>query len=192
MEVAYPLICICGPWCKLFLREIIDKAHLRYDESMSLGEDTYFNLQYIMMCNTAFFSSEEFYHYRRVNSESLFSKVPKNIFEIHTKVYEKMQNVMFNAECDETSTQRFETMYANLLIGCIHSCFRVKGQFSRKEKLNVIQKVSHYPLNQNTSFLGLDRKSTVIVYLLKKHKENLVWAIFQVWYGLRFLRFSFV
>lgn len=185
LELTYPLICICGPWCKLYQREIIDKAHLRFDEAMSFGEDTYFNLQYLTSCSMVTFSSDVFYHYRRINADSLFSKIPKDIIEIYTKVYDKMQDVMSFADCNEVSTQRFQSLYVSLLIGGIHSYFREGRRFSKKEKMDVIRKVGNHHMIQNPNYIRLDWKNSFILYLLKKHHEKLVWFIFQIWYCLR-------
>lgn len=181
-EVSYPLMCICGPCCKLYLRETIVKADLRFDESMSLGEDTCFNMNYFERCETVVFDDTVFYHYRRANANSLFSKLHKDTYEVHTKVYDKMYQNMLLVDCSAEAMERFEMMYIKLLIGCIHAFFREKEQVTHKEKIGIIKKVSRHERIESIEVNSLDAATKLLIGLLKRKKILTVWCLFEIRY----------
>lgn len=64
------------PWCKLFRRSIIEDKHLRFDLSLSSGEDTLFSMEYLKNVKNMNLLSVETYHYDiSQNSDSLSKKV---------------------------------------------------------------------------------------------------------------------
>lgn len=186
LEVSYPLICVCSPCCKLYSKNIIEKAKLRFDESISLGEDIYFNMHYFELCESVFFAEDIFYHYRRGNDNSLFSKLHKDTYEIHVKVYGKMQDVMKNKDCNKSAILRLQTMYAQMFIGCIHAFFSKKNSSSNAEKREIIKKVSNNLLIQNIDYKDLDKKTKAIVFLMRKKALTIIYLIFKLWYGMHF------
>ena len=63
-----------GPVNKLFINSIIKNNELRFDESISYGEDTKFTFEYLTQCNTIAFVPKHLYHYCFRNEGSLTSK----------------------------------------------------------------------------------------------------------------------
>lgn len=62
------------PWAKLFNRQLIEKYHLRFDESLSIGEDTLFVLDYLKYCKSLQLIPSFAYQYTRPNSSK--RKIP--------------------------------------------------------------------------------------------------------------------
>lgn len=58
---------------KRFKKEIIEKAALRFDNTMSFGEDTYFVVQYLCNCNSIRYVNKEFYKYYKYGHDTLSS-----------------------------------------------------------------------------------------------------------------------
>lgn len=54
---------ILCPWGKLFKADVLKKHRLRFDEAISLGEDTLFNLEYLLHASSLRTSSSREYHY---------------------------------------------------------------------------------------------------------------------------------
>lgn len=73
------------PFAKLFKKEIIGK--LRYDESLSLGEDIAFNLDYLAKCNSIGFLSKALYHYNIANTTSASKRLRDNDFDQLYQIY---------------------------------------------------------------------------------------------------------
>ena len=64
------------PWCKLFRRNIIEDKHLRFDLSLSSGEDTLFSMEYLKNVKNMSLLSLEAYHYDiSQNNDSLSKKI---------------------------------------------------------------------------------------------------------------------
>ena len=64
------------PWCKLFRRSIIEDKHLRFDLSLSSGEDTLFSMEYLKNVKNMNLLSLEAYHYDiSQNNNSLSKKI---------------------------------------------------------------------------------------------------------------------
>jgi glycosyltransferase involved in cell wall biosynthesis len=180
----YVLICICGPWCKLFKNKIIGENSIRFCEQMTLGEDTYFNLNYLEHCNSIISIDREFYHYVRDNKESLFSKYHSNSLLVHEKVYDKMRSLIFKKECSEICKSDFEEMYFNMLVGCIIQDFKNADKNSSKFRKNNIRKVitnEHIVRNlKHYKFSGIKRK--VIHKMVSLGNIHLIYLMFKMYY----------
>ena len=48
---------------KMYRRSIIERAGIRFDETIRIGEDYIFDLQYLMHCRTGYYINEGLYHY---------------------------------------------------------------------------------------------------------------------------------
>ena len=58
---------------------------------MNRGEDTYFNIAVLEHVNTIYFSDQNFYHYRRSRSDSLYSTFHRDIYEIQMSSDDRKQ-----------------------------------------------------------------------------------------------------
>lgn len=63
-ENRYDGMCLWPCWGKFFLREIINRNNIRFDNNLFLGEDLLFNLHYIQHIKRGLFVNEEIYYYR--------------------------------------------------------------------------------------------------------------------------------
>ena len=84
-----------GPVNKLFLRSILIKNNLRFDETMSYGEDTKFSFSYINYCKNIKILPYLSYSYCFVNNQSLTNqklswKYRKNLAELLRELRTKM------------------------------------------------------------------------------------------------------
>ncbi|KIR02073.1 Beta-1,3-glucosyltransferase [Lachnospiraceae bacterium TWA4] len=91
-------------WNKVFLREVIEKHHIRFDESISIGEDLRFILEYLHNKLTISITpiKRTPYHYMRDNENSLMyqvgnEKIDESLYNMR-KLYELIG--MSEEECD--------------------------------------------------------------------------------------------
>lgn len=70
-----------SPWNKVFKKRVIDELHLRFDESLSIGEDNIFNLIYLYEINSFCMIPEMLYHVCTENENSLSRKVRTDLPE---------------------------------------------------------------------------------------------------------------
>lgn len=183
MEVSYPQICICGPWCKFYKSSIIKDNGLFFDSDLCYGEDTFFNLSVFKNSKNAFFSNKCFYHYRRAEKDSLYSKFHKDIYEVVKLVYGKMRDLFEYLQCTDVAKKRFEKMYFNLLVGGIHEYYRFYKKTTNKEKKMLIKKISDDPFAFKNGIRNLDGAKNKVFYVLFKLKLHMLIAmIFKIKY----------
>lgn len=179
LELDYPQICICGPWCKLYKNSIIQRNGIRFDKNLSNGEDTCFNLDYFKKIETVFFSRQIFYHYRRLNPNSLFSVFRKDSYEILDYVYSKMYTLILEQNCSREAVQRFKEMYYSMLIGGVVAFFYSENNISKKRRMQQIKKVCEDPLVQEYENGNLQRARTnFVIQMMKCRKHYILYNLF--------------
>ena len=91
-------------WNKVFLREVIVNNQITFDESISIGEDTRFILEYLKRSHIEkyYILNEPLYHYMRDNPNSLMYKVGTESIEEPLKNIKAMYELM---ELSEKSIQ---------------------------------------------------------------------------------------
>ena len=185
-DLDYPQICICGPCCKLYKKSIVEEYGVRFPAEITSGEDTCFVLDVLAHCGDVYFAKDCFYHYRRGNEESLFSRFHADTYEITKFVYSKMRSVMNGAGCGKTAMERFEGLYFDNMVGGIHEYYRFHSQTDRRTRLRQIIKVARDPDVSRTrmrNVRGITDKT--ICLLLKLRMYRAVALILEIKYGCR-------
>jgi glycosyltransferase involved in cell wall biosynthesis len=181
LDKSYPQICICGPWCKLYKRNVVINSNVRFDRNLNNGEDTLFNLDYLKHINTLFFASDIFYHYRRVNSDSLFSRFRKDSYEILDFVYGKMYSLMLAEKCSEESLDTFKKMYFSMLLGGISKFFAPENKIGEAQLKMQIQKVCNDPFVKKYKFGSAKGiKANTALWLMNHKRYGTVYAMFKI------------
>lgn len=80
------------PWGKLYIRDIIIKNNIRFDASISLGEDLLFNFNYLKYIDYVNVIDLKLYYYRKPNSNSLSGKYYSNMKKIQIKLLNSFHN----------------------------------------------------------------------------------------------------
>lgn len=97
-----------GPVCKLYQKETIDKYSIRFNESISLGEDLIFNFNYLDKTNGKIIvKNASLYYYVRMSCESLSSKYYPDLFEIYKHNNKIMWSYIVSWGCDDEQKQLF-------------------------------------------------------------------------------------
>ena len=182
-DMDYPQICICGPCCKLYKKSIVDENRVQFPAGIASGEDTCFVLGVLEHCSTVYFSESCFYHYRRGNEESLFSRFHADTYEITKFVYGKMRRVMENSGCSESAMDAFEELYFDNMVGGIHEYYRFCHRTTRKTRIQQIIKVAQDPDVSRTRLRNIRSiKDKIICLLLKCRMYHLTALIFEMKY----------
>ena len=80
-----------GPVGKIFKKNIIDKYNLKFNENLIIGEDTVFNLTYMLVNTNSTFlliNNADYYYFQRSNSiiHNIDNKVFLSIFDQHKAI----------------------------------------------------------------------------------------------------------
>ena len=121
-------------WNKIFVREIIEKYHIRFDEYLSIGEDTRFSLEYLKKMGGLKIGilSRPHYHYVQSNSNSLWM--------LHQdKIEKKLEtNDMVYSFLSEEKKRQYEWNYQKKIWEAYENQFcllgRMKGNYIQKLK----------------------------------------------------------
>ncbi len=142
----FPEICISGPCCKLYKKEIINMNDISFDVSLTCGEDTCFNIDYLSKIDFIYFDKNSYYNYYRINENSLFSRYYRNMYEIYYLVFSKFFSLLKEKKSSETGINNITKLYVIKMISAIIHIHEYSKSF--KEKLSVIKKVENNPIVQ--------------------------------------------
>lgn len=173
-----PLICVSGPCCKLFKREIITGNKLKFSPFLRCGEDTDFNLSYMRCAQKAYVDNASFYNYYRGDQNSLFSSYNPQYYSDHVHVYEKWLQLITDLGCSQETIMYFKQVYLNALIGNIHAAFLHNR--SKEEKKSIINILSTDKIICSCD--KIQGKNKIIKWLLKNKFKWLVYCIFYMHY----------
>ena len=97
-----------GPVCKLYISDIIKENNLKFDESLSLGEDLIFNFVYLDYTNkNIIVINNELYFYLQNNENSLSKKYYQDMFEIYKKINSVMYQYLNKWNCDNIQFEKY-------------------------------------------------------------------------------------
>lgn len=137
MNDNYTLSQMCA---KIFKRSIIDKYNIRFNEKISLGEDTEFVCSYFKYVNSMKYSSECMYYYRLEDSNaSLSSKFRMNMCELKNRVFKNIRNLyIYRNIYTEENREKIEAQYLTSVVSGIKMAKYIPNRYSLKEKIAYI------------------------------------------------------
>lgn len=102
------------PCAKLYSHEIIKKHDIRFDESLSLGEDLLFNLDYLRWVNTCALISANLYYYHDT-ANSLSKSIRPDYADIQLR--------LFDSKLDFVRTNHIQIDYTSAAPGIVRDMF---------------------------------------------------------------------
>ncbi len=163
-DKSFPAICVCAPVAKLYKVEVIKNNNILFDEEMSRAEDTYFNLQILSNVNTVFVTNYLGYIYKRVNTDSLYNKFHKDIYEIHKKVFEKLRELI---RINNSFNDTIERSYFSNLVNGLYEHFKCYNKTSDEEVMSYLKKIGKDDDVKRYRFKDFDGKFKFILLFLK-------------------------
>lgn len=173
---AFPIICFCGPWCKLYKKDIIFNNAIRFNEYMSLGEDTYFNLNYIKHCKSIYTSEQIYYYYMRENSESLFTKFRLNMYYDVRKVFDLKVKMANELNMGRDSIFKLKLSYIQSLIGNLIKMVDTNTKTEVKKYMSLLQKDKEF--NDDNLIKNLKSTHKLINKLISYNLFNTAYLLF--------------
>ncbi len=177
---------IRGCWSKIFLTKFLIDNNIKFQENLSIQEDTVLFLQAINKVNTIIFFNEYLYHYFQ-NGESVTKKYDDNKLTKNEATI-KVINKLFEKNKNKKLKKAIQLLYWELLLSAILTqIYNEKNISKYKDKKNLLKKVlkkqaykNAMKLNtikflnfkQKIIFLLLKLKCYYIVYILTKIKNK--------------------
>lgn len=127
-------------WNKLFLLDVIRKNGIRFDGSISIGEDLRFSVEYFQAAKLSevFVTSETLYHYTKLSGNTLMSDFGLKYTDGALENLELIRNLAlpYNSE----ALAEYEKAVAQTIDGFIYFIVRSK-RFSSKDKFDRIRRL---------------------------------------------------
>lgn len=133
----YELWLLQMPWNKLYDAELIKKDNLCMDESLNLGEDLVFNLQYLnAVLNTDIvIVNKPVYNYVINHNNSLDNKYCSNLLQSCEKTNNIIKNYMVKWKIDSSQEYKYYNMCFNKYERILDNTFKKGNLKSKKEKV---------------------------------------------------------
>ena len=127
-----------SPCNKIFRLDVIKKYCIKYDETLSLGEDMIFNLEYInLMSNEKIIVlNKSLYNYVWEEKQSLDYKYYDNLFMIYKYIYHKLYETL-ETKCD--NLVKYEKFYWKRYFFMLERV--LENTFNKKNKDYLILKI---------------------------------------------------
>jgi len=127
---------------KLYVSEVIKKNALNFDPDIRLGEDFFFNLQYIQKCKKICVIKDVLYNYMAVGYESITRRYKKDMFLIKKMIFENMKKFLEeNDSYNEQNQKILEYTYLKTLIACFENIINPQNSLKAAERINEIKKI---------------------------------------------------
>lgn len=123
-------------WNKMYDLNIIHKYKITFDEKLSLGEDFFFNFNYVKHSRYKFVPIYlPLYHYNRMGNETLDHKYHKDFFEIQKEIFETFADFCIKNGA-VNSLNILYCMYFNALVVAVDNLYLNKNAKLRERKAN--------------------------------------------------------
>ncbi|MBR2489002.1 MAG: glycosyltransferase family 2 protein [Clostridia bacterium] len=183
---AFPKICLCGPWCKLYKTSLIKENCIKFDSNLSLGEDTAFNMLYVAKCKKIITISDIFYFYMRDNENSLFSKFRDNYYKDQKAVYELCDEVARELNCPDNAINALKNDYIKKMV---YNLPQAVITADKSVCIGYMKKLSQDSLFVDNIELFKNRKSIFFLSLLIKNgRYGFVYNVLKMKYSLKELK----
>lgn len=183
-----PVILTSSPCCKLYRTQLIKENGILFDPSLNCGEDTCFNLDVIKNLKTAYLSNKIFYHYRREDKESLFTRFHRDVYEIYYKVLGKTRQTMIELECSCDVLADFEVYYFSAMNSAIQEYYTFYDDSTKKEKLQLIRKVvkDKYVCKIKMRHIRQKKKAyKIFLFLVKLNQSRIIAFLYERHYKFK-------
>lgn len=134
-------------WNKIYESEIIKNNNISFDNTVNLGEDISFNLDYLRICNMNIITRDKaYYHYIRKNDDSLVHGFNEDFLNNQNQIYNKAISV-FDGNSSKNSLSILFGMYFDAVVVSIdnvylHSKYNKTNLFFKRqaEAIEIIDK----------------------------------------------------
>lgn len=143
MEDRYWLLDYC--WNKWYKKAIIDEYNIRFDESMSLGEDFVFNTQYMRWIRSAALRKTCYYQYL-VGNAGLVSRFQEKPWIGRMKQYQAQKALYQSMDLWANNEAWISIQYGQIAFGDLRMINSPRCVYSISEKVKFIRTVMDTPL----------------------------------------------
>lgn len=169
-----------SPCCKLFKKSIIEKNNIKYDESLHMGEDLIFNINYLKYCNSLVMIPDCLYFYNRDIGSSLTKKFEFERWNTEKNVYYEYKALYEHYKLYDKYKETIDCM---LLLGAKKTIYILcSSNLKYKKCIEYIKKIiNDNEVRQIIKYVKPQNKLTKILAILIKNKmTSLIYLLFKI------------
>lgn len=158
-------------WNKWYLKELIDKEHVFFDESLRLGEDFVFNCDIFSVANKMMVSSTMLYGYYRRDNGSLSGKFNAQDIRRRRIIDEKYIQLLNVYGLYEKSKGKYDAHIGDVCLNSIMAVGLADSSISTAQKKCYIKTFVDSEYGQyikSVSFCSISIKKILVILLTKK------------------------
>ncbi len=164
---SFPKINLCGPWAKLYKKNIINENKIYFNTELHNGEDTYFNLTYLQYCQSIKALNKAFYMYIRDNNDSLFSKVRKYTYSNTCVVFDYTKKIAEKYNCE---SKVIEQLLKTHIFGTIALVNKAIISSDKKTCISLMKEISENKVFTDNIIKLRKKLSLYLIALLIRNK----------------------
>jgi len=123
-------------WNKIYKLDIIKKNNIRLDNSLNMGEDYLFNLNYIVNAKKVLISDEILYNYK-IEYNILTNKFEEDLFEHRMIIWNKTQETLKNNNCLKDAND-MKYLYVKFIYAQIIMLSHPNCTYTKEKKKEII------------------------------------------------------
>lgn len=100
-----------GPCVKLYVKSIIEKYHIRFNQTITWGEDTIFLHEYWKKAGKIYIISDCLYYYNRLVLNSSTHRVHPHMANFRIAIYTSFRDLMDNSNLDDETKKQIVTRF---------------------------------------------------------------------------------
>lgn len=174
---------------KIYKRKFLEDNNLSQDETLRIAEDLCFNINAIMNAKVISGIDKVFYHYMRINPESLLNKFnEKKVYE-HMYARKKIIEYLKGYNIDVDDYVRYENCknirnYIDLCLFKINENNSIKNKYSSMKKILTSTEADNWYKNCDEYYLSRE-----IRLILKLLRSKMFIIIYGILYGYSKIKF---
>jgi len=177
----YKMKLLNQPYNKIYNKDRLNEFNIRFDETLSLGEDLLFNLEYLMKCYRIEIINKRTYYYIKGRDDSLCNKYYFDFYEIQIKLNLKLLECLKSLNCEYVYRHDF---YTGFLFCIINS---IRNIYSKNNKQNIVKKIKKsrnilHNKYYDLCLINVDKKifNKIYWYILKIKSSFLIIAYYKL------------
>lgn len=161
-------------WNKLYKKDIITKNKIKFDNSINLGEDFIFNIDYFKKINDMFIINKSMYNYYLRQEESLVKKFRTDVIYRRNKVYKSLANLYeyYNINTSQ-NLLKLEKYEGYLSYHTIYTIFNDNCKLNQNEKKEFLKQILESDVKKRIlTYLETRKYKIYEMHLIKNNKLN--------------------
>lgn len=160
-----------GPCFRIFKKHLLDVDSMRFDPTMTYGEDMFFVWKLTLLAGNSGFVNLPLYHYR-MTPVSATSRWHADLYENYRRAFDDIMSFAAAHGCDDNN---FKALHATYFADRLPALFRMEARapYSKSEKLARVQMILADPLMTEGMRLKKMNIQSPEIYLANARKTEL-------------------